>query len=248
MKILALSDLHMEFPEAFMPDITVEGDLAILAGDIINPKGLRDFPDRLRKLTDQLHANFDKVIAIGGNHESYRYKYPLMLGYMEATYDQLGVEWLYNKCTMFKNKLIYGGIMWTDMNNGNPLVESHVRGTMNDYRLIRNWNGQFTVHDTISEFKKFKNNFPKSDVDIVISHHAPHELSIDPAYKNDYPTNYAYFATNMDSYLERTRLWIHGHMHSAKDYEVYGCRVVCNPLGYYTEGNTGFSQQLIELD
>jgi len=31
---------------------------------------------------------------------------------------------------------------------------------------------------------------------------------------------------------DRAALWVHGHIHGAYDYEIYGARVVCNPRGY----------------
>jgi len=39
-------------------------------------------------------------------------------------------------------------------------------------------------------------------------------------------------------------LWVHGHSHTAVDYEVAGTRVVCNPRGYPGE-ETGFNPGLV---
>ena len=40
------------------------------------------------------------------------------------------------------------------------------------------------------------------------------------------------FASDLTRLMGRSRLWIHGHMHNASDYEVNGTRVVANPRGY----------------
>lgn len=38
--------------------------------------------------------------------------------------------------------------------------------------------------------------------------------------------------------------WVHGHSHTAADYDVAGTRVVCNPRGYSGE-ETGFYAGLV---
>lgn len=43
---------------------------------------------------------------------------------------------------------------------------------------------------------------------------------------------------------EQMALWVHGHSHTAVDYDVAGTRVVCNPRGYPGE-ETGFRPDLI---
>jgi hypothetical protein len=42
------------------------------------------------------------------------------------------------------------------------------------------------------------------------------------------------FASNLETLMDGDglSLWIHGHIHDAFDYEIYGTRVVCNPRGY----------------
>ena len=44
--------------------------------------------------------------------------------------------------------------------------------------------------------------------------------------------------------MGRAALWIHGHTHTAFDYDVRGTRVVCNPRGYPHE-TTGFDPALV---
>ena len=43
---------------------------------------------------------------------------------------------------------------------------------------------------------------------------------------------------------DQVALWVHGHSHTAVDYEVAGTRVVCNPRGYSGE-DTGFNANLV---
>jgi Icc-related predicted phosphoesterase len=65
---------------------------------------------------------------------------------------------------------------------------------------------------------------------VVITHHAPHPLSVHPRYAGD-PTNAA-FASDLTELVQLADVWLHGHVHDSFDYRVAGCRVVANPRGY----------------
>ena len=43
---------------------------------------------------------------------------------------------------------------------------------------------------------------------------------------------------------DQVALWVHGHSHTAVDYDVAGTRVVCNPRGYPGE-DTDFKPNLV---
>jgi hypothetical protein len=65
---------------------------------------------------------------------------------------------------------------------------------------------------------------------VVISHHAPHRLSVHRKYVG-HPLTPA-FASDLADLMHRADLWIHGHAHDSFDYQVGRCRVVSNPAGY----------------
>jgi 3',5'-cyclic AMP phosphodiesterase CpdA len=66
---------------------------------------------------------------------------------------------------------------------------------------------------------------------IVVSHHAPHRLSLAPRYAAD-PVS-AGFVNDMTEWFNLPiDLWVHGHTHTGFDYRVNNTRVVCNPRGY----------------
>src|SRR5690606_28030632 len=71
---------------------------------------------------------------------------------------------------------------------------------------------------------------PYDGTTVVITHHAPHPLSIHEQYRGDL-TNAA-FVNDLASLLPYAKLWLHGHVHNNFDYRVEGCRVVANPRGY----------------
>ena len=66
---------------------------------------------------------------------------------------------------------------------------------------------------------------------VVITHHAPCELSLfEDSQGNALNPS---FASNLTRFMSpKVPLWIHGHVHASRDYEVKGTRVVCNPRGY----------------
>ncbi|MGH8779430.1 metallophosphoesterase [Paraburkholderia sp.] len=66
---------------------------------------------------------------------------------------------------------------------------------------------------------------------VVVTHHAPHRLSLAERYADDRVS--AGFVSDLPDLVRApVALWIHGHTHTAFDYTLNGTRVVCNPRGY----------------
>jgi Icc-related predicted phosphoesterase len=65
-----------------------------------------------------------------------------------------------------------------------------------------------------------------------MTHFPPILQSEHPKYAGD-PYN-PYFVNDLPDLVRelKPKLWVHGHTHSAFDYEFEGVRVVCNPIGY----------------
>jgi calcineurin-like phosphoesterase family protein len=75
----------------------------------------------------------------------------------------------------------------------------------------------------------------QASADVIVSHHAPFPGSIHPDFQGDALN--AFFVNNLKpERFCKTRLWIHGHVHTPFDYlvqaENHQMRVVCNPLDY----------------
>lgn len=67
---------------------------------------------------------------------------------------------------------------------------------------------------------------------IVVTHHAPHRLSLAAHYAQDLVS--AGFVSDLSTLIGTPAvLWVHGHTHTAFDYTLNGTRVVCNPRGYF---------------
>jgi Icc-related predicted phosphoesterase len=69
---------------------------------------------------------------------------------------------------------------------------------------------------------------------VVVTHHAPSDLSVAECYKDQHLMNGAY-RTNLEEVIMDSNIahWYHGHTHHAFDYTLGNTRVVCNPRGYH---------------
>ena len=242
MRIHLLSDLHREFAP-FLP-ADVEAEVVILAGDI-------DVKNRGVPWAKQAFAC--PVLYVPGNHEYYG-------GHMTRSLEKMRLAGDARVRVMDRDKVIIQGVrflgatMWTDFSStGNrAAASSAARNGMNDFRQIRTERyRRITPQDLLEQSMKTR-DWLQSELDrfhdgptVVITHHAPslHSLTenphagghMDAAYANDWHDLMG---------AERVALWVHGHSHTAVDYEVAGTRVVCNPRGYLTE-DTGFKPSLV---
>lgn len=138
---------------------------------------------------------------------------------------------------------IIGATLWSDTSS----IDWEAKNRMNDYRFIRfgpplePWKYKLKPMHTTALHRQHVYSIEKALEDwegdsIVVTHHAPSNLSLDPKYEGDI-LNPAY-ATELE--LKKwPNYWIHGHIHRAQNYLHNGCNIICNPGGYYSE-YTGF--------
>jgi len=152
MKIALCSDLHLEFGSISLEN-TENAEVLILSGDILVAKDLRQRDDYgitsngrdksqiYHTFFQECSARFPVVIYIMGNHEHYH-------GDFAKSHQHLVdcLSYLDNVCVMERQTMVVGdvtfiaGTLWTDMNKEDPLTLQHIRGYMNDYRIIENSN------------------------------------------------------------------------------------------------------------
>jgi hypothetical protein len=140
-----------------------------------------------------------------------------------------------------------GCTLWTDYSlvgeAERPRVIEESRRKNPDYELIRHGERKFAPEDAVALCTRHRRWLeerlaePFAGATVVITHFAPHPLSIAAAYAT-HPANPA-FIVPLEGLMGRAALWIHGHTHTRFDYQVRGTRVVCNPRGYPGEP-TGF--------
>lgn len=130
---------------------------------------------------------------------------------------------------------IAGAPLWTDLSN--PLDWLKYKDGLVDCRYMPIWKWNQSVYMEHHEYQK-KFLF-ESGADIIISHHAPSYLSVSDQYRGDMYN--CCFATELSEDILKMekppKLFIHGHMHSPKDYMIGKTRVICHPRGYPGENN-----------
>ncbi len=250
MRAHVIGDTHVTIPgNEYTPDFQ-DFDVLLHTGDV--GPALRHGLPILRKWYP------DKEICItAGNHEFYSYydKHNLDL---KTTYERereegrriaesLDIHFLDNDSVVLSDgsTKVIGSTLWTDfmLRPGYQSIGDAVRAAsrqMNDYRYIKVAPGlsrnNLQPRDTIAAHLEARKYLQKElavphDGDVVVmTHHAPHPMSL----IHGRPTNETdcCYASDLTPLLEKCNLWLHGHIHSNRDYEIGGCRVICNPRGY----------------
>jgi Icc-related predicted phosphoesterase len=125
--------------------------------------------------------------------------------------------------------------------------------TMSDYKKIR-ISPQFSrlrsidsvgIHKTSRLWLEQQCEARVSEKMVVVTHHAPSLLSVPEKFRTDQLS--PAYASSLDTVVagSRAKLWIHGHLHEAKDYTIGQTRVLCNPRGYPDETDSGFQPELV---
>ena len=256
MKINLVSDLHLEFSDLVLPG----GEVLIISGDLcevkridlsqyeengLDPKIYNRRPDRFARFFIEELRKYQHVFYVMGNHEHYGF-------YIDKSYDRLkdllpsNVTLLENQSRELNGVVFVGATLWTDLNQNDPLTALNLKHHMNDYNVVKKTNldnvtsRRLEPKDTYMEHEKSL-AFLKTTIDsamdkpvVVITHHAPSEMSIHQQYKRDFHMNGGYYSKLDNFILERPniKVWTHGHTHTRFDYQVGSTRVLCNPRGY----------------
>lgn len=262
MKFAVTSDLHLEFKEV---NITkVDADTLVLAGDIcvaaridknsVDGKRIKDF-------FDDVTRKYANVVYVAGNHEYYHgnlHKTEDILAELASRYSNL--HYLQNSWVDIDGVIFIGGTLWTNVNKGDPVTMFTLHNSMGDYRFVTNDARGYTklrpahtveLHkDTLHYFGRLLNDF-KNKKCVVVTHHAPSTLSIDPMFKDDFHMNGGYVSDLSELILNHSNIaaWCHGHIHVAVDYKIGNTCVVSSPRGYYGYDHTSleYTPKLVEI-
>ena len=262
MRIRVCSDLHTDVNRTIdfgFNDKLDEVDLNIIAGDIAG-----DYQNEIYYLSRLKH---DKpVVCVGGNHLGYNYldRGDRLLDPFNGTkLDSLNrlcnefkgpIHYLENSSIVVKDKIVFGGTMYTDFNlySNSELHSKCGESGLNDFRYVYHYDGDsirpVMAKDYITWFGYFIKCLQKKINDtalngqdiIVVTHFAPSIKSISSKYNGRYEHLNPSYASNLENFIldnPRIKLWVHGHMHDSFDYKIGQCRVVCYPYGYNHETN-----------
>ena len=235
MKINLVSDLHINVQDLELPG----GDILIVAGDTLEIGHIRlaentgrnvFLADRYKRFITEEFAKYRHVIYICGNHEYYHGYYDTSRAELERILPD-NVHFLENESIEIDGVYFWAGTMWTNFR----LIRFEHSHQRHGY-----WTNKFSVYDAIKEYnfsvqqlKSFLVDHPEDNV-VVITHHAPTALSVNPKYKDDYHLNGGYHNHLENLILDNPQIkyWVHGHMHDPVDYLVGSTRVLANPRGY----------------
>ena len=282
MKIGVCSDLHLEFGDLDIPN-DQGADVLVLGGDIFIANELTDFTydenhdivaassfarkqaRRYVEFVTRCAERFPHVILIMGNHEHYHGDFAKSAKIIRGTFGDLhNVHFLDNEWRIINGILFFGGTLWTNMNNEDPITMHSIRYQMNDFNIIKHVvedeNRHFTTlhpEDVVEEHYRFRRNLDETLAmhpgltTVVCGHHAPSRASTHPRYKTEFVMNGAY-STAMDDWIldrRQIKLWTHGHTHEDFDYMIGTTRVVCNPRGYdgYEDRADHFQLKVVEI-
>ena len=255
-RIVEMSDIHLEFGPEAEPRELPDGDVCILAGDICvaaklqehrNDASSRSHQKLVRSFFQKLNEKYEAILYVTGNHEAYNGDIDKINDTIQGflTRENLDSFIFLNNKTWDRGDIRFIGTpLWTDFNAGTLSSLNAARMGMNDFHVISKGDARFTPEDALHMFYQnalFLHEQLVKDLGrcVVITHHAPSRMSINPKYFNEVNINGAYASDLEHLMLSRgPELWFHGHMHDAADYTINKTRVICNPKGY--PGTIGF--------
>lgn len=260
MKIAYCSDLHLNFGSLRL-DNTKDAEILILAGDVMEADDPKASPV-YAEFFEQISQEFNLIFYVPGNHEYWggniRNTLLSMTRFLPANIimlDNAGYDIHREDGT---SVTFFGGTCWTDLGRGNNTSIMYAE-RMKDFKYTTYsddksyfWSKdetgqrvrmqreiQFNTHYWMEEHKLFLEKASErihgcNDV-VMITHHAPSSMSVDPMFKNDIFGNDAYASDLSEFILDRPQIknWIHGHMHCQNLYMIGDCTVRSNPRGYH---------------
>ena len=251
MKLLLLSDLHLEFAP-FTPDPQAidEADVVVLAGDI--DLGAR----AARWAADTFEGK--PVIYIAGNHEFYGGHWEGTLHDLREACQIANIHFLENDPVTITGVRFLGCTLWTDFDYFQYRGRERRKGAMqagqrglNDFRLIEASPLKGTNPDAFARTVTpqhmllrhqesvawLRKELPKGDADktVAVVHHCPRAESVAARWR-DHPLTPCFASRLPDELLAQAALWVHGHTHDSFNYQIGPTRVVCNPRGYPRAG------------
>lgn len=273
MRLQLLSDLHLENNPGWMPQALPGADVLVVAGDVGSYQpgsqladadfGLARFaPDR---------GPWRHVLYVPGNHEYDDQEFDHAHYRLRAVCKRLGITWLERETVVIDGVRFVGTTLWSDFDalapEGAPPGEADPVHRQKAYRAANFYlqrfsflrRGERVLAEGVRELSLQCQAWlrealaqPFDGPTVAVTHFAPSLRSADPRYGLVPGT--AGFCNALDELLPLAELWLHGHLHCPIDYldtqpragRPHRCRVVANPLGYASKGESeGFRPELL---
>ena len=229
------SDLHLEFPENYeylkRNPISPEGEVLILAGDIVTFSQLEKRMDFFNYLSD----NFQQVYWLPGNHEYYYSDISRCQGRVKENIK--GNVWLVNniKIPLGDADLIFS-TMWSRISPGH---ERQIGDSVSDFHVIRHHGSVFRpsdftiLHKESMDFIEAELSLCNGQNKVVVTHHVPTLLNYPERFVGSI-LNEA-FAVELCGMIEiyQPAYWIYGHHHqNTPAFQIGSTTLLTNQLGY----------------
>ena len=242
MRLLILSDLHLEMWRENAPAIDLSGrpEAVILAGDIDTGANAIAWAARTFGALP--------VLYVHGNHEGYGHRLEQMqmdvrAACASANATGANIRLLDGDAVELDGVRFLGATLWTDfLLFGEDRLEEALSAAlayMPDYQCISTGGDKprlLCAEDTAALHARHRAWLsgqlaqPFDGATVVITHMAPSMRSVEERYATNLGS--PAFASQLDALVAQADLWVHGHMHASHDYRIKQCRVVCNPCGY----------------
>ena len=161
MKIAIASDVHLEFGDLILKN-EENADVLILSGDICVASDFSDADySNLKDGRSQRYVDFftrcanefSKVIYVVGNHEHYHGDFIETFTILKKYLGHIENLHILDKEHVTINDVTFiGGTLWTDMNAQDPVTLAHIRGMMNDFRIISNSNEMVSYKTMVNAY------------------------------------------------------------------------------------------------
>lgn len=282
MKLASASDLHFEqytlYPNFGLDEADINNghhaDVLVLAGDIMDTSMFN--LDRVSDFFERLANRYTTVLYVMGNHEHYDGDFALTEQRLVKFFRPFpNVKVLEKSGVTIGKYRFFGGTMWTDFSNGNPMSLLKAKRAMNDYAWVKNSNtqvhfkshdakgaptfhtrsGKLTPEDVYDDHRMFLRKLQDDlkehqDKDyVLVTHHSPSYQMCSEYYAGD-DFNDLYHS-NLDYLFHdnpNIKLAYMGHTHGKRRRKINECEVVLNARGYPDEPTSrGYRFELTEL-
>ena len=235
MKLLYASDLHLEFPEnkEFLKrnPLLPEGDVLLLAGDIVPFSVIHKHADFFNYLSD----NFETTYWAPGNHEYYGSDISDRAGsFNEKIKENLFL--VNNISIIHKNVKLIFSTLWTSIS---PQNQFEIRQRLSDFHTIKYNSKGLTpdhynfLHEQCLSFLGEELSKTGIERKVIVTHHVPTLMNYPGKYKGD-SLNEAFAVELYNDILKSDAdFWIFGHHHcDAADFRIGSTTLTTNQLGY----------------
>lgn len=278
MFIQLLSDLHFEVDPTFKPMPAPRANVLVLAGDIggqgrgdgSGSKLNRDNPYGLNAFSPTLGNWPSPVLYVPGNHEYDGADVDNTHTALQQECAALGITWLDREVVIIDGVRFIGSTLWTDfealsqwpddmpgaMTRNMSMREKSYRAASHHLKMTGTTRfGEAFDAPAVAALSREHQTWlaaalaqPFIGKTVVVTHFAPSLKSADPRFGISPGT--AGFCNHLDALVGQANVWMHGHLHCRLDYQLNGCHVMANPLGYAKRGEQiGFDGgRLIEVE